>query len=459
MERIERTLDEHPWLRRSIWALLVGGLIFFRLPERFLDPFLFAEEGRIYFRWAYHHDVLDSLRTTKLGYFSLWPNLATTLAAHAVPLELAPLVTTVLGTLVVLLMVLLLALPSSPLRGHVPRLVGAAALLLVPVHYGKVHTTFSMYYLSFCAALVLVGEASTARERWLHRGTLLLAGTTGSSSLFLAPLFLWKYLTRGRPRELLVQMGILFACGLLQIGALVHTARHFPRELPERWAPFEPGVLAGSVVARAPVAALGGIDAMRAFGEWVRAALFEGGGLAPVLVASACVLAYVLVLAAIAGPRGSRTPATRALALGFFLMTALSYASAATKQAGTKSALLVEHDRYFVAPCLILATAILLHAFAPQPGTWRRAYRVGLCWMLAAGAFAFGWQRPAIFDGGPSWRTELEAWRADPGRPLRVWPISSGWPDGWLFHLHPKRRARALAGEPEATGFVDPEEQ
>lgn len=431
MSRLARTL---------VWLGLLAALLFFRLPERYTAPFFYAEEGPLYFHHAYHHSVVDSLFHVELGYFAAWVNLACTLAAHAVPLEQAPLVTTLMGSLVWVLIGLLVHLDCSPVKGRLPRLVLLAALVLIPVHLGKVHTSFAQHYLCFCTALVLACDATTSLERWVHRGTLLLAGTTGSVSLFLAPLYLWKYLARGRSREFLIQLAILCFCGALQLGVLLYTLRYHPEQVSDkRWAPFELGIWMAAVVDRALMAPFLGLHAMDRAGNWLHQVLTatpRPGAYWPVLLALA--IACVGLLAALAGPRSLRTATTRTLFAAWLVITVLGFISAITNQEGTKSDILLKHDRYFVAPNLILATLIATHAFGPGSPGWKRSYRLLLAWILVTGSIVYLWQSPPNLTSGPDWKQEIARWREDPRQPVHTWPVP------WRMRLDPEVRARAL---------------
>ena len=431
---LEGYLASHRAVRVALWLALFGALMFFRLPTRYLQPFFFAEEGPLYFHHAYHHSLLDALRTTKLGYFAGWTNLACTLAAHAVPLEYAPAVTTAMGTLLWAGLLALVALPSGPLASHTARLAAVAVLILIPVHDGKTHASFAQYYLCFATALVLVSGAGAAWERWFRRLMLLVAGTSGMQPLFLAPLFVWKWLRRGREREVLVQIGILAACGALQAGVLLWTMQNAPEEVStKRWTMFEPGVFGGAITTRSLVAPFAGEAAMKAAGAWFFAALTAVPRAAAYWAALAAALAgWALALALIVGPARLRAPATRGLALAYLTVTLLSFVGAITNQDGTKSLILLDHARYFAAPNLMLGTALLVHATSPVASRWRALYRVLVAWVLVVGAYVYVAQPDPNLVAGPDWRAEIAAWRQDPRRPVHTWPPP------WRMRLLPR---------------------
>lgn len=435
---LDRFLGAHPLVHTALWVGLMLALLVARIPERFTSPSLFAEEGVLYFQYAWHHAPLDALTHPQLGYYSFWTNLAAVLAAHAVPMESAPHVTLVMGTAVWLLVGAVVNLPGTPLKSPSARLVLVALVLLAPNHSGKLHTSFTHFYLCFATAWVLISSSPTRLARWFQRGTLLVAGTTGALSLFLAPLFAWKWLARGRERETLVQCAILAACGLLQLGVLF-AGEEFASE---RWAGNRPDLFLFAVFERTLLAWFAGPGAMQSFGSWSFELLQAGARPAAYWVALAVsVLALPLALVLIAGPRSSRTPASRALAVAFLLVCVLSFATSVVREGEVKAHLLLKHHRYFVVPCLLLGSGVLLHASAAAATRWRTVYRVLVVWMLAVGVHTFVWGTSERLEGGADWRAEVAAWREDPRRPVNIWPR------GARMRLRPAVREKALAGE------------
>jgi hypothetical protein len=74
--------------------LLFAFVVLLRQPALLLNPRFFCEEGMIYYAYALHHPMLDALLRTAAGYYSLVQNVSALLAAYCVPVEWAPLVTT-----------------------------------------------------------------------------------------------------------------------------------------------------------------------------------------------------------------------------------------------------------------------------------------------------------------------------------------------------------------------------
>jgi len=89
-------------------------LIVIRDVRYFTNPRFWAEEGTLHFAYSYNHPWYQALIHPQVGYLNFYPNLATVLAT-LVPLEFAPLVTTLAALLVQLIPIVIILLSSSML--------------------------------------------------------------------------------------------------------------------------------------------------------------------------------------------------------------------------------------------------------------------------------------------------------------------------------------------------------
>ena len=78
------------------WLLFTIGAasIVLRCPRLFFEPRFWAEEGSVFFAYAFKHSALSALTRPDGGNYDLPRNLASILAVNLAPLEWAPLVTT-----------------------------------------------------------------------------------------------------------------------------------------------------------------------------------------------------------------------------------------------------------------------------------------------------------------------------------------------------------------------------
>jgi len=89
--------------------------------------------------------------------------------------------------------------------------------------------------------------------------------------------------------------------------------------------------------------------------------------------------------------------------------------------------------RYSFTPTVLFSLALLALASLARG----RAHIIAsalVVWLIVIGAHEYFVPQTPPFAAGPDWRSEVAAWRADPSRPLRIWP------ETWSIHLPPEAR-------------------
>ncbi len=220
LEHMQHSARQSVWSEAQKIALLFGCILLLILREpRFLgSPRFWAEEGSRYFAYAYTHGWYDALAHADLGYIALWPNLATTIAANLVPLEHAPLVTTLFAAVVQVIPIMVIVWSNGAFwNGFVTKVVGCFAVVFAPLsHEIWFNTVNSQFYFLLITLLVSIEDANAKRARRIMRRVLLVvAGLTGAVSLFLLPVFVVKA-AQEKHRERVVQAVLLAACAVVQ---------------------------------------------------------------------------------------------------------------------------------------------------------------------------------------------------------------------------------------------------
>ena len=206
------------------WGLLAAytALILLRVPEIVWPGRFWGEEGAIYFREAFLNGPLQVLFTSNLGYYSLLNKLAALTAAHAVPLEFAPVVAMLFAFVIQLspaILLLFCRIPALPTLAH--RAVAVALVLFIqPNQEVWLNTINSQSFLCVATGIVLISSPAGRRGHVLRLGLLALAGLTGIVSALLLPLFLWDWwLDRDRHRA--HETAVLLAAGLVQAAVVL----------------------------------------------------------------------------------------------------------------------------------------------------------------------------------------------------------------------------------------------
>jgi hypothetical protein len=414
-----------------------------RQPAFFSEPRFWAEEGKVFFARAWTTPWADMLVTAPFLYLSLYTNLAVTLAATVVPLEWAPLVTTLAALLAQTAPLVFLAVAMAPEWRGERRYVAMAIVLFASLSDEIWLTTLhSHYYLALVAFLILLEPSDVSRGRAIVYAALTgFAGLSGPVACFLVPLFAWKAY-RSRSRVDLWQLGALSAATLVQVAVtLAHLlARH--RSLGElltrgpRAGPPVPGIgfadfpcILWMKMIVLPVFGTGAADR---FGDACES-VARGHSIVTGPIFAVTALAYAALLLGwfVAGtPRRWRWPVAGSFVLIASLNILLSF--------GDKRNLLrtaAGSSRYAYVPGVVLLVLLLQNVHRDRgalPSVRDVVAAVLLAAALVGGVVryrdAVRWQA-----SWPRWREEVEAWRKDPSYELRIWPRD------WAIRLSERR--------------------
>lgn len=410
------------------WLLLIVAIlvIFLREPLFFSESRLWAEEGTRYYAYAYHYAQSPSwymgLSNVQRGYFALWPNVATTIAANLAPVEQAPLITTLMALLVQLLPLGLIIWSNaefwaSPLR----KITGLLICFLVPFS-GEIwlNTINSQFYLALAVILILMEPLENAlRKKWVYRLLLGVAGLTGLVSSMLAPVYVvlaW----RTKDRERMLQALILGLCGLIQLGLLASSSAG-DKTVGLRLADGRFYLLIFSAWTQSIGLISSGTDGVGNLATWIIAE-HEKGNPTLVLLWTSLLTSAIAVLGWLSIRLSVRE---RIIFLGSYcLVLTISYVGALT---GNKMDLIVPGvgSRYFWVPNVILGFLLMANAFNRA----NSKLRVCLCAVMLMVVLVLGgrsYQTTLLASQEwPNWRTEVMLWWANPEHQIQIWP--PGW--------------------------------
>lgn len=415
------------------FILLAAVLLitYFRDPRYFTSPRMWAEEGTRHFAFSYHNPWFQALFEPQVGYLNFWTNFATVLATIP-PLELAPLVTTLMALIAQTIPVALILWSKSPLWDNWPRkMLGAAVVLFVPLTQELWLNSVNDYpYFATAAFLLLIEETPTGTtRRWVYRGLLLLAGLTGLHSVFLIPFFILAALWERQP-ERWIQTAVLMACAVLHL-YFIATFRD-NASIGERFAFLGAASLGNILLSQTFNIFLFGLDNAQVMGQELyqlainnldqfqrigRTALV---GLGLLLVWFSWNLPWKL----------------RILFLGSFatlLVLPSMFTGISDKYWLVATGL---HQRLFLSPNIILGWMLLLGIQFTQGKGWQCRFRnitSVACALLLGSAIFWG---ITYFDDHtrnverwPDWKTEVQMWEQDPTYLLQIDP------PGWVVEL------------------------
>jgi hypothetical protein len=401
-----------PCLMLAFAILVVARMPFALIPGRF-----WAEDGAVYFPYAWSHGWLDTLFAEHIGYLSVVPNVATLLAARFASLEAAATVTAAVALLIQLLPPVLLLVGAIPWLRHPLTFVAAFALTLAPPGVSEIwlNTATSQFHLMLCVGIVLGSEARTGRAGLLQCGCVALAALSGPGPTFAAPLFVFRtLLDRSAAR------GVQAA--LLTLGAMLQIVTHLYAPPDIRQIGMSPSVLVAVIYIKHILLPL--------FGDAVATRLTVGypDALMAGLWPRRATLLVILVFGAlfVAAFRVDRRHALWFALCGAW-MALLSYTGAI----GDKSLYLVPTygARHAYAPTVLFSLSVL-GLFVRGGSYLRLPAALVLTCLLVTGATSY-FEVPPIIGDGPDWRQQAAAWCEHPDHPLLIWPT------GWLMLLTP----------------------
>gem|GEM_PF-796703 len=407
--------------------LLASALVTaFRAPGLLLAPRFWAEEGAVYFSYAFRRPWYEVLLASHLGYYALYPNLASLAAARTVELAYAPLVTTLLALAAQLIPLAFILWSRSDLwLGPVRKVIGIL-IVIFTLSSGEIwlNTINSQFFFSLTTFLILLEpvEGISRRRQWLTRTLLVISGLTGPGSCFLSPLFLFKA-WRTREREAGTQAGILATTTLIQLSVFLTTLNR-QAVVSSRFEPVNLPSLITIVWTKSLILPLFGPATAEAFAAIM--ANLRSQNMHDFSIVS---LVLVLVTAVLFHHLSRTLDSTRRiLTVGSYGILTVGSTILAI---GPKFLLLSNwfDQRYYYVPSIILLSLILSNIrftrniFNPA-GSLLYA---GL--FFVALSFGISYYRPTVQvwldESWPRWGREVAVWQANPQYQLKIWP--SGW--------------------------------
>lgn len=411
---------------RFVAVLVFAVLVCLRMPDILAHGRFWAEDGKVFFQNAWTMPWYRALLVPVAGYLDLPANLGGVLARYLVPLVVAPYVTCAVGLVFQLCPAVLLATARDPwLQG---RRVLAGALLLALTTAASVEPWLSAIgsqcWLALSTALILVLDIRGGGIGVIRLTILLVAALSGPGAWALIPLFAVRSLA-DRSWDRAVQ-GLVLA-----IGAAVQLAFFFSME-PTRSYGFTVPLLLCIVYVKHLLLPLLGHGLAYRISLSLHAAFLAGRR--PLLPIVVTVLAFGGLALTILRARA------RAALWLFVAGGALAVVAYYGALDGRENLLVADFgSRYAFAPTVLFDLSVLALA-CEAVGVIRIAASVLAIWMIVVGGLGF-FHAPRLFSRGPNWAAEVALWRADPSRPLAIWP------QGWIMQLAPRPQTSGSASD------------
>lgn len=422
------TLEGKKQKKLQLWSMAMMFIAFvviiFRDYNLFITPRFWAEEGN-WFSYAYSQNWIRVIFSFVGEYYAFYPRFATFMASRIIPLEHAPLITTLMAFFVQYAVVMIVIYDNSILWNTPFK---KAVIVTIVLFFPKsaeiwLNTNGSQYYLSLISVLILLGDDtySSNAKKYAYRILIAVAGLTGVLSCLLTPLFFFKAMAK-KNREAFIHTGILLICSIIQIYALIQTPNPDRSGLPDL-------ATASLIIWIRNFLAPFSIPLAEVCSKYVRRGLYgkemyyyAGYG---VLFIQAMILWFL---------KRKMIQHKGILLIGSFLL--LSFFSTYFAVAGKKNFALLHinmGNRYFYATnVLIMAMVFFSIDFKPKT-LIKKISSVFLALLLLAGiinSIYFFNQEKLKKRNWPVWREEIQIWKKDPTYKPKTWPT------GWKVSLH-----------------------
>ncbi len=425
----------------TIILVLCAVIIVAREPMFLIQPRLWAEEGRVFLKFAYLHNPLTGLLYVPVkitSYFLLCATLPTTVAS-LVPLEEAATVTTYFCFAFTLSIFAVILYGRSYVWDTTWRKIVAVLVLLCASVLAREAWLNTVNLQLFCGIFTICLLAEDLRHtgrarRFFFRSLLLFCGLSGPYAVALVPAFLLKA-SREKSRESWVLGSILAICCAVQASLflLLKTTGTVTSlkmmSLPIQHRAFlaffhhvlRPFLGADNASAVLEVLHISATSVTKEASDFVILA-----GWASVAFYSAFV--YWMI-------RVRRHPIQAPLILAFLSITGLSTLGATFGVPG---------ERYAVVPFFSLA--VLLLSGIPRVASvsrpvWRSlmALAPGVMFLPALVVGVHNYlniaDSAAYTPAAPLWRQEVQKWRSQPHHRMSIFPHPQ-----WTFYLPDRRR-------------------
>ncbi len=400
-------------------------LILLRMPYLFIQPRFWAEEGGVFFGYAYAHSWHETLTFVPsfLGYLCFYYNIVV-LGATFVPLAYAPYVTTLACLLVQLVSLAIILWSKANFWDSRSRKVVACLLLTINPLAEDIWltTTTCQFYFCLITFLLLLEESENSGKfkKWLYRGFLLVAGLTGPVSCFLTPLFIFRA-WRDKSREYWLQAGILMVCSAVQFICLLVNlsapeniankrlvAPDVPTLIAIIWNKTIIQPIAGPGISQGVGESLGELQNSNQFGFFLL-----------------CLGLFLLCFFLLEFVSSQLDLTRRVIFLGSYLTLLIVSIITSIEP---KAALISAGDgrRYFYVPGCILLILILGNLRFDKK--LLQSFRSGFCAAILLVALVSGllsYERLSTRPDLPVWQYEVTRWQINPDYAPKTWP--QGW--------------------------------
>jgi hypothetical protein len=393
---------------------LFALIVVLRLPNTWVHGRFQDEEATVFLAYAWHYPWTEALFRPFAGYWNLGANATTVLVSQlvkngVVPLERAPYLTMGMALASQLMPAVLILTGRAEWLAN--RFAVIAALLMIAIAPATEEIFFNVlhiqFHLALCVALILALDVPRRRiEKFGYGLLLLLAPLCGPAAIVTLPLFA---LRAAIDRD----FGRIKQFAFLAAGSAVQLILFYGPN-PMRGHFHEPGTIAAAMFVRMISLPALGIDLSYKIAGRIYESQSAGTAQWEWFATAAVIIFAGLIVIAV-----QRRDAAIWLLLSCLSIGAASlFGMVIVKPIDLFS--VFSGERYNFLPDVLLGLTLLV--LATRPGLPGRSVYAALCMLMLFTGGLYYFEPLHSFANGPSWPTEVRAWRSNHRHPLAVWP-------------------------------------
>jgi len=405
-------------------------LVIFRDISLLTHPRFWAEDGRHFFEFSYHHNWLDTL-LYRPEYQLILSNISALIASRMMPMELAPLPFSLIWLANISAALAIVAWGKSSVWDTALKKIVVCCIIIFAPRTAEIwlNANGSQYYSSLITALILCEPLLDAGrfKKYSFRFLLAIGSLNGVLSCLLTPLYWIKAFKHRNDKEIIIQALILSVGAILQLALILMSPKHAARDILTSVPLF--GWITG-------VKALGlafSTELSEYIAQIVHLTTTDGkmktlqvGG----LIFVAIWLSLIIFLAS-----KLKNSASIYLLASYILLFVFSSIFGI---GGDNNILFTQTDtgnRYYYVPSALILIVTMSLIFLPSAVRYGRSLVIIASLILGLGLLnstEHFYKHPIKHPSWPDWKKEAAKWEKDHNYILRIWPT------GWTINLQQK---------------------
>jgi len=184
--------------KRKIFVFFLLALLFYRSPFIFLNGRFMAEEGSVFFKYAYLNNFFDTLFFIDFlsGYMNLWANISA-IISNLFPLKFSPLVSNYLSLIPKLLIIIYIFYKKNIfIDNFYYQIIFILIIFISPLNVPEIwmNSINSQIFFAVIVFFLIFLKYDKSKYDIVDSSILTIAGLTGVYSCIFFPIYLLKFI-------------------------------------------------------------------------------------------------------------------------------------------------------------------------------------------------------------------------------------------------------------------------